>query len=201
MSDKKWKLHEEFYLSPQTMAILPIQYGSKTYSKILELNREITTPYKPLDVIKKSCRFYASSYDGRREGTKELIGVTHKAPIVIDPIQSIYVFPTASPTSPKCAWISYEHVIDYRPVSKMKTEVTLQNDVTIQLSISTYSFENQLFRTAHLQSKIVKRLRGWYKENMIHPVEMQMEAAERKKMYRYYSKLLKNYSGSNRLYK
>ncbi|WAA08699.1 competence protein ComK [Fervidibacillus albus] len=197
MSEKKWKLHEEFYLSPKTMAIIPIRYGSKIYSKIVEEDREVITPYKPLDVIKKSCRFYASSYDGRREGTKELIGVTHKAPIVIDPIQSIYVFPTASPTNSECVWISYEHVIHYEPSSKMKTNVTLGNNVTIQLPISTYSFENQLFRTAHLQSKIVQRLRSYYREDLLHP----MEAAEKSRKYRHYSDLFKNDSESNRLYR
>lgn len=191
MSEKKLRLHEEFYLSPQTMAILPMRYGSKIYSKILEADQEGVAPYKPFDIIKKSCRFYASSYWGRREGTKELIGVTHKAPIVIDPVQGIYVFPTASPTKPSCAWISHEHVSDYRPLPRMKTEVIFQNGNTLTLPISVYSFENQLYRTAQLRTRIMQRLQKRYREEVLF-FDEQMKAAEKQKMYRYYSGLFEN---------
>ncbi|MEF3400758.1 competence protein ComK, partial [Listeria monocytogenes] len=37
------------------------------------------------------------SLAGRKEGTKHLIGVTHKPPIIIDPVTSTYVFPTVAP--------------------------------------------------------------------------------------------------------
>ena len=88
---------EEYEINPQTMAIFPVEYGSKIYSKILEEDDEVLSPFKPLDIIKKSCQYFGASFDGRREGTRELIGITHKAPIVIDTNTSIYFFPTTSP--------------------------------------------------------------------------------------------------------
>lgn len=43
----------EFALSPQVMIILPHQYGSKLYSKLIEVDHEYTVPLKPLDIVKK----------------------------------------------------------------------------------------------------------------------------------------------------
>lgn len=157
MEEKKYRIHEEFELSPLTMAIIPVPYGSKIYSKILEMDDELLSPFRPFDIIKKSCRFYASSFSGRKEGTKALIGVTHKAPIVIDPIQSIYFFPTASPSKPDCAWISLEHVDSYRKAERNMTEVTFRNRKTYTFPLSINSFENQLLRTALLRSKMLQR--------------------------------------------
>lgn len=92
MSQKVVKTCFEFQFDSMIMAIIPEQYGSKLYSRVLKTDGEVLIPYSPLEVIKKSCHLYASSFEGRKEGTKELIGVTHKPPIVIDPIQSIYFF-------------------------------------------------------------------------------------------------------------
>jgi len=158
VGEKKYRIHEEFELSPLTMAIIPVPYGSKIYSKIVEVDDELLSPFRPFDIIKKSCRFYASSFAGRKEGTRELIGVTHKAPIVIDPIQSIYFFPTASPSKAECAWISLEHVDSYRKRDRYETEVTFRNRQVHVFPISVNSFENQLLRTALLRSKMLQRV-------------------------------------------
>jgi len=158
MSEKYSKLQEEFELTPSTIAILPIQYGSRLYSKIISVEEEILSPYKPLDIIKKACKYYASSYKGRKEGTKALIGASHKAPIVIDPLQSIYFFPTASPNSPNCAWISHEHVNHYKATQDGQTEIIFRNKKTILFPVSLRTFEMQMFRTALLRTKVQQRL-------------------------------------------
>ena len=45
---------------------------------------------KPLDIIERSCRKHGSSFLGRKEGTKELTHITHKAPIAISPVDQLY---------------------------------------------------------------------------------------------------------------
>ncbi len=47
---------------------------------------------KPLDIIERSCRKHGSSFLGRKEGTKELTHITHKAPIAISPADQLYFF-------------------------------------------------------------------------------------------------------------
>lgn len=149
---------EEYEISPYTMFIKPLEYGSKLYSQIYEMEDEFTSPFKPMDIIKKSCEYFSSSYEGRKDGTKQLIGITHKVPIAIDPSNFIYFFPTTSPNRSECIWVSHEHVLKYQRVASNQTEVTFQNKQSYIFPISYSSFENQLLRTALLRTKLMQRI-------------------------------------------
>ncbi|HJV17246.1 MAG TPA: competence protein ComK [Bacillales bacterium] len=140
------------------MFIKPLEYGSKLYSQIYEMEDEFTSPFKPMDIIKKSCEYFSSSYEGRKDGTKQLIGITHKVPIAIDPSNFIYFFPTTSPNRSECIWVSHEHVLKYHRIASNQTEVTFQNKQSYIFPISYSSFENQLLRTALLRTKLMQRI-------------------------------------------
>ncbi len=176
----------EFALSPQVMIILPHQYGSKLYSKLIEVDHEYTVPLKPLDIVKKSCRYYASSYSGRKEGTKALIGVTHKAPIVIDPYQGIYLFPTASPGRADCIWISHSHVEDFQKAEHSKTEVLFSNGQSLVISVSAHTFQQQMYRTLNLRAKIEQRLAEY--DMQTYPFFHPNFSMERSNVYQIYPK-------------
>ena len=60
-------LIEEYEINPYTLLIKPIQYGSEMYSQIFELEDQFISPFKPLDIIKRSCEYFGSSYEGLRE--------------------------------------------------------------------------------------------------------------------------------------
>jgi competence protein ComK len=148
---------EEYEVNPYTMFIKPVTYGSKVYSEIYELEDDYLSPFKPLDIIKKSCEYFSSSFEGRKDGTKQLIGITHKVPIVIDPTNFIYFFPTTSPTRSECVWISHEHILDYHRIDSRQTRVVFQNKQSFILPISRSSFENQMLRTALLKTTLMQR--------------------------------------------
>jgi competence protein ComK len=148
---------EEYEVNPYTMFIKPVIYGSKVYSEIYELEDKYLYPFKPLDIIKKSCEYFSSSFEGRKDGTKQLIGITHKVPIVIDPTNFIYFFPTTSPTRSECTWFSHEHVWDYRRVDSRQTMVIFRNKQSFNFPISFSSFQNQMLRTADLRMKLMQR--------------------------------------------
>ncbi|WP_210364639.1 competence protein ComK [Bacillus sp. REN3] len=152
-------LVEEYEINPFTMIILPEEYGSRTYSRVIELETEYLSPFKPIEIVKKSCRYFGSSYEGRKEGTKQLTGITHKVPIIIDPMSSIYFLPTSSPTKPGCIWVSHEHVLFHKRVDSQSTKVTFRNKKSIILPVSHHSFENQLLRTSMLRTKFMQRMK------------------------------------------
>jgi len=154
----KQKLIEEYEVNPYTMFLLPYTYGSKVYSRIFELEDEFLSPFKPLDIIKKSCEYFSSSYEGRKAGTKQLLGMTHKLPIVIDPTNSIYFFPTTSPSRSECIWVSHGNIENYHRVAPKKTEVLFRNNQTFVFPISDSSFKNQLYRTDRLKWKLTQRI-------------------------------------------
>ena len=74
------KEKEEYELNSLTMVIMPMAYGSKLYSHIYQYDGECYSSLKPLDLIRKSCRLNLSSYEGRKEVTRQLTGFTHKIP-------------------------------------------------------------------------------------------------------------------------
>ena len=156
MKKTKRSLVESYEITPFTCFIKPIVYGSKIYSQIVEAEDEFIMPFKPRIVINQSCEYFGSSYDGRRGGTKRLIGVSRKAPIIIDQTNPIFFFPTASPIIDDCIWIAHHHVIDYKRKDKRMIQVYFRNNITLELNISIGSFTNQMQRTASLESKVNK---------------------------------------------
>lgn len=158
---------DSFIMTRYTMAILPHLSLGKCYSKVIEEDGEYIVKKRPLDIIERSCHYYGASLKGRKQGTKAILGITHKAPIAVEPKNEIYVFPTASPNDAHCVWISHMHVIKYEPSHREKTIVYLKNNKKICLDVSYHSFVNQLYRTAQLRTTLSER----------------MEARERKMQY------------------
>jgi competence protein ComK len=155
---------EEYEISPYTFAIIPVEYGYKTYSKIIEYNEEFLIPLKPLDVIKTSCKFFGSSFDGRCEGTKELLNISHKVPIAIDPANDLFFFPTTSPLRDTCVWLSYEHIVSRIRLAPAKTQVNFRNKQSVVISVSYNIIENQMLRTALLKSKLHQKMEETHRQ-------------------------------------
>jgi competence protein ComK len=148
----------EYEVSPYTMAIIPEVTEEGLFSRIMELEKEYIVRKKPIDIIERSCRFFGSSLKGRQEGTKQIMGITHKAPIVIDPTNFIYFFPTTSPSRQHCAWISHSFVDNIKSNPHDETTLTFSNREEILLPVSKGSLENQLFRTAQLRTTLSSRI-------------------------------------------
>lgn len=170
--ENRRKLMEVYEINTSTLAILPVSYGNRIFSKIYELEDELISPFKPIDIIKESCCSFGSTYKGRKEATRKLIGITQKVPIAISPF--IYFFPTASPEVPDCIWVAHEHVVDYRKGSEKNiTNVRFSNNQRISLPISPSSFENQLMRTMMLKTRLEKKTTIYS-----NPVRRQLSAEE-----------------------
>ncbi len=146
----------DYTINRFTMAILPKE--NKYCSEVLEFENEMIVKKRPMEVIDQSCRYFGSSYSGRKTGTKDLMKVTHKPPIVIDPANSIYFFPTTSSTRAHCAWISHSFVKEYSATKDDNTDIMFTNGRQITVPVSIGSFENQLFRTAQLRTIISSRI-------------------------------------------
>ena len=98
----------DYEITYDTQAILPINNDK---SKIIEEKDEYYINSKPLYILEHSCEYFGSSYEGRKEGTKKLLGITHKAPVIVEETRKIIFFPTISPDSDECIWINLEKLI------------------------------------------------------------------------------------------
>lgn len=158
MSDQNLPLLQEYEINRYTMSISPEILNKQLCSRVLEVDGSYIVSMKPIEIIERSSKYFGSSYQGRLEATKEITGITHKAPIAIDPSNMIYFFPTHSPNHPQCTWISHQYVKEHFNIHPTKTKILFVNEKTIQLPISNGSFENQLYRTAQLRSMLIERI-------------------------------------------
>jgi competence protein ComK len=149
---------EDYEISPFTFAVMPVEYGSKTYSKIIEFDDEILVPLRPSEVVKSSCDYFGADYPGRCQSTKTLLGISHKVPISLEPGNRLFFFPTTSPAKESCIWLSYEHIVSRVKISSTKTQINFHNKQSIVIPVSYSIIENQMLRTALLKSKLLQNL-------------------------------------------
>lgn len=141
-----------YEINGNTLAIIPI---AKNKCRVFEVDNEIIVNKNAKDIIDDSCKYFGSSYSGRFEGTKKILGVSYKSPIIIEESREIIFFPTNSPRNSNCSWISLNNIEDYLKHDE-KTLVNFKNGNTIDLEVSLGSFENQMIRSIRL-ANILKR--------------------------------------------
>lgn len=143
----------DYTINQNTLAIIPIGVNR---TKVYEENNVIIVPKSTQKLIEESCAHYGSSYAGRNKGTVDLIGVTHKSPIVIEDSKNIIFFPTCSPRLKKCGWISLNNIENYKAYENMSI-IKFQNDLTLKIPISNKILNNQILRATRLESVFLKR--------------------------------------------
>lgn len=146
-------MRNEYEISLETIAIIPM---GKKFAKIYEIGETFIIEKTPMEIIEDSCKYFGSSYVGRHEGTKSLIGINYKTPIIIEETNNIIFFPTSSPRFPNCSWISLKHVWKYEKVENY-SKIYFKNGFCISLEISYGSLQNQILRASLLESKIHNR--------------------------------------------
>lgn len=144
---------KNYEISNETLAIIPI---TNYKSKVIEKEDEFEVEMTPMEIVENSCQFFGSSYQGRSSGTKKLIGVTHKSPIIIEETKEIIFFPTNSPRLYECCWISLNNLNNYKRNSKNST-IIFNTGYLLDLNISFGSLDNQILRAARLESVLRKR--------------------------------------------
>ncbi|WP_087973334.1 competence protein ComK [Oceanobacillus rekensis] len=147
-------------ITPLTMAVISErdENGNQTITRVLEEDAEYVLNKPPTKIIDEACRFFGVSLKGRQDGTKDISGITHKAPISIEPSSGMYFFPTTSPSSPNCSWIAHSHIDKVSRAGK-QTEITFKNGRKIVLDISYGSMLNQLQRTAQYRYLLDNRIK------------------------------------------
>lgn len=145
---------QDFYeINKSTCAILPID---ENRAKVIEKNNIFIVEKPVQKIIEDSCRYFGSSYNGRYEGTKTLLGFNYKAPIIIEETNELIFFPTSSPRFSNCSWISLKAIKDYKRNNRYSV-INFDNGQDLEISISYESLENQIFRATRLESILRSR--------------------------------------------
>lgn len=142
----------EYFINKGTCAIVPI---SSSMSRVIELDNEFIINKSVRDIINDSCKFFGSSYQGRFEGSKKILNMNYKLPIIVEEYNNIIFFPTSSPRFDECSWISIDNISSYEKRNN-GSKIYFKNSF-LDLDISYYSLENQIFRATMLVSILRKR--------------------------------------------
>ena len=70
-----------YEINEGTLAVISLE-DSK--SRVWEDKKEYVINTKAFDIMDNSCKYFGSSLLGRLEGTKNLIGVNYKSPVIIE---------------------------------------------------------------------------------------------------------------------
>ena len=144
----------KYEISNGTLAIVPNEDDN---SLIYEDNERFIVEESPFKIMEDSCKYFGSTYKGRKDSAKEILGAEYKIPVVIEDSTNLIVFPTTSPKAEDCAWICLNRVKNISKVDSFNTKIVFDNDRELIVPCSYRSIENQLSRASRLDVILRKR--------------------------------------------
>lgn len=147
----------KYEISKGTLAIVPEQEDK---SLVYEDDEKYIIEESPYKIMEDSCKYFGSTYKGRKESSKAILGADYKVPIIIEDTNNLIVFPTAAPKSDDCVWISLKRVKRIEKYDIYSTRIIFDNDREIIVPCSYRSLENQLSRASRLDVIMRKRING-----------------------------------------
>lgn len=144
---------DTYEITEDTLALVPINENS-----VMVYEKETTFEYNGscTEIMDNSCMYYGSTYEGRRLGSKHILGASYKLPIVIEESKSLIFFPTESPFLDSCIWLSLNNIEKIEKKS-LKTIIYFSNKKKLLVPSSFRIIENQVFRATRLESLLRKR--------------------------------------------
>ena len=105
----------KYEISKGTLAIVP---NEKESSLVYEDEERYIINDSPFKIMEDSCKYFGSTYEGRKESARDILGAEYKVPIVVEDTDNLVVFPTTSPYSDECVWISLKRLKKFEKVDK-----------------------------------------------------------------------------------
>ena len=129
---------------------LPIVPNDKENSVVYEDEERYIIDDKPFKIMEDSCKYFGSTYEGRKESARDILGAEYKVPIVVEDTDNLVVFPTTSPYSDECVWISLKRLKKFEKVDSCNTKIIFDNNKEIIVPCSYRTIENQISRASRL---------------------------------------------------
>lgn len=145
----------DYEINFDTSIVFPINTDS---SKIIENGEEYVVNNNSTKILEHSCEYFGSSLEGRREGTKKLLGITHKSPIIVEESRKLIFFPTTSPERKDCSWVNLNKIEKYYKTGNSKSAIQFKDGSTIEFNISYGSLSNQIYRATRLKYILEERI-------------------------------------------
>ena len=146
-------MKDTYEINKSTLAVVPIDENT---SRVLEETTEYIVNKPSFEIIEDSCMYFGSTYQGRYDGTKKLLGMSYKLPIIIEESRNIIFFPTSSPRTKDCIWVALTHLNNYL-FDKNNAYISFKNGYKLKVNVSIFALENQILRASRLESVLRSR--------------------------------------------
>lgn len=137
----------KYEISRGTLAIVP---NSEENSLVYEDDGRYIVNETPFKIMEDSCKYFGSTYNGRKDSAKSILGAEYKVPIIVEENNNIIVFPTTSPSSADCVWISLGRIKYFEKIDSSNTKIVFDNNREIIVPCSYRTIENQVSRASRL---------------------------------------------------
>jgi len=137
----------KYEISRGTLAIVP---NSEENSLVYEDDSRYIVNESPFKIMEDSCKYFGSTYNGRKDSAKSILGAEYKVPIIVEENNNIIVFPTTSPSSADCVWISLGRIKYFEKIDSSNTKIVFDNNREIIVPCSYRTIENQVSRASRL---------------------------------------------------
>lgn len=137
---------EKYEVNEKTLAVIGV---NDNLSKVMEEANDYFIGDSSFSVMERSCEYFGSTYCGRTIGSKKMLGVNYKVPIIVEEANDLIFFPLSEVDNPKCVWVSLRW-FDRVEEEYGKTYIYLKNGKRIPTKVSKYSIENQVLRSSKL---------------------------------------------------
>lgn len=144
----------KYEISKGTLAIVP---NDERSSLIYEDEDRYIIEESPFEIMEESCKYFGSTYAGRKDSAKSILGAEYKVPILVEDSSNLIIFPTNSPRSEDCVWIALNRVQNFEKIDAINTKITFDNGKELIVATSYRSFENQISRASRLDLILRKR--------------------------------------------
>ena len=89
---------DKYEINDKTIAL----YSLTNKTRVYEEDRSFVVDALASEIMEDSCTYFGSSLEGRKKGTHNLIGVSYKAPVIVEESNDMIFFPTTSPKVKSC---------------------------------------------------------------------------------------------------
>lgn len=143
-----------YEINYDTQLILPL---GEFKSKVIEHDDEYIVNSSVQEILEHSCEYFGSSFEGRKDGTRKMLGITHKSPIIVEESRKMIFFPTTSPEREDCIRINLEKIEKYYKVENGKSAILFKNGDILEFDLSYGSLSNQILRATRLKFVLDER--------------------------------------------
>ena len=146
-----------YYILNSDVLCFTQDLGNSNGTMVIEKDRKFNVQMDCFKLLKKSCIWYGNSYNIQRQFVIDKFNFSIKTPIVMNGKDSIIFFPTCSPNSKECIWVSYNNVDRYVKEDDY-TKIYFKGGKILNISASYSTIDNQITRCIKIEKFIREKV-------------------------------------------